>query len=227
MKWEVHISDVIKKATGHLFMLTTLRRFGLPLEDLRTIYIGFIRPLVEYAVPAWHPGLSEIQHYALERVQKRACKIILGNKYISYQNAVHQCNLTESKARRDQICVQFANKLLETPKFRSWLPCFRGEKMRCLRNATTSPFPRCVPKGMLRALFRTWSCCGIRMLQQFDCSHHAFVIGISAILYVALCFFVFAIAKYISLYVCRQFSRLGCYVLVPCLINTGAYTHIV
>ena len=51
-------------------MLTTLKRFGLPIQDLKTIYIGFIRPLVEYAVPAWHPGLSEQQHLALERFQK-------------------------------------------------------------------------------------------------------------------------------------------------------------
>ena len=46
----------------------TLRRFGLPVEDLKTLYTGFIRSLVKYAVPAWHPGLSEQQHSALERI---------------------------------------------------------------------------------------------------------------------------------------------------------------
>ena len=39
-----------------------------------------------------HPGLSG--HYALERIQKRACRIMLGTKYDSYINALEQCQLT-------------------------------------------------------------------------------------------------------------------------------------
>ena len=57
LKWDIHINDIICKASGRLFMLTTLRRFGLAIKDLVTIYVGFIRPLLEYAVPVWHPGL--------------------------------------------------------------------------------------------------------------------------------------------------------------------------
>ena len=149
LKWDVHISDVIKRASGRLFMLTTLKRFGMPLEDLRTIYIGFIRPLLEYAVPVWHPGLTEQQHMALERVQKRACRIMLGKNYISYhknyisyQDALCHCNLHELRHRREKICFQFTNKLLESPKFRPWLPSFRGETGRTLRNANHLSIPR-------------------------------------------------------------------------------------
>ena len=79
LKWDIHINDIICKASGRLFMLTTLRRFGLAIKDLVTIYVGFIRPLLEYAVPAWHPGLTTKQHNSLERIQKRACRIILAN----------------------------------------------------------------------------------------------------------------------------------------------------
>ena len=42
-------------------MLTTLKRLGMSLEDLKTIYIGFIRPLLEYAVPVWHPGSAVVE----------------------------------------------------------------------------------------------------------------------------------------------------------------------
>ena len=66
------VSDMIKRASGRLFMLTTLKRFGLSTEDLITIYIGYVRPLLEYAVPAWHPGLTERQHVMLERIQKKS-----------------------------------------------------------------------------------------------------------------------------------------------------------
>ena len=143
LKWDVHISDIIKRASGRLFMLTTLRRFGLPVEDLKTIYIGFIRPLVEYAVPAWHPGLSEQQHAALERIQKRACRIMLGNKYDSYVDALEQCKLTRLRSRREQICLQFMDKLMKNPAFRSWLPRSRGEDTgRSLRNSHLLSIPK-------------------------------------------------------------------------------------
>ena len=124
LKWDVHISDIIKRASGRLFMLTTLRRLGLPAEDLKTIYIGFIRPrpLVEYAFPAWHSGLPEQQHAALERIQKWACRIMLGNKCDSYVDALDQCKLTRLRTRREQICLQFTDKLMKNAAFRSWLP---------------------------------------------------------------------------------------------------------
>ena len=124
-------------------MLTTLNRFGLPIVDLKTIYIGFTRPLAEYAVPAWHPGLSEHQHYALERIQKRACRIMLGTKYDSYINALEQCQLTNLRTRREQICLQFINKLKKSPTFHSWVPNTRGEDTgRSLRNSNLLSVPK-------------------------------------------------------------------------------------
>ena len=124
-------------------MLTILRRFGLPLDDLKTIYIGFIRPLVEYAVPVWHPGLTEIQHNALERVQKRALRIMLGSQYNSYSDAMSTCKLPELRKRRDQICIKFANTLLDQPKFRNWLPSIRSEcHTYKLRNADLMSIPK-------------------------------------------------------------------------------------
>ncbi len=61
LMWATHIGDVLGRASGRLFMLTRLERFGLSVEDLVTIYVGFVRPLLEYAVPVWHPGLTEIE----------------------------------------------------------------------------------------------------------------------------------------------------------------------
>eukprot|EP00057_Strongylocentrotus_purpuratus_P010304 XP_011664778.1 PREDICTED: RNA-directed DNA polymerase from mobile element jockey-like [Strongylocentrotus purpuratus] len=38
-----------------------LKGHGLPIEDLCTIYTGFLRPLVEYASPVWNGGLTKEQ----------------------------------------------------------------------------------------------------------------------------------------------------------------------
>ena len=112
LTWDTRIGDVLGRASGRLFMLTRLKRFGLSVEDLVTIYVGFVRPLIEYAVPIWHPGLTKKQHQALERIQKRACRIILGGSYSSYQDALVICNMPDLGSRGDKICWDFATKLV-------------------------------------------------------------------------------------------------------------------
>ena len=117
-------------------MLSMLKRHGLCVKDLVTVYVGFIRPLLEYAVPVWHPGLTEKQHYALERIQRRACRIMLGYTYSHYKEALITCNIPELKLRRDKICLDFAKKLYTSTEFRKWLPKLRSEATgRTLRNA--------------------------------------------------------------------------------------------
>ena len=136
LRWDVHISDVTRRASGRLFMLSMLKRHGLCVKDLVTVYVGFIHPLLEYAVPVRHPGLTEKQHYALERIQRRACRIMLGYTYSHYKEALITCNIPELKLRRDKICLDFAKKLYTSTEFRKWLPKLRSEATgRTLRNA--------------------------------------------------------------------------------------------
>ena len=130
LTWDTHIGDVLGRASGRLFMLSRLKKFDLSVEDLVTIYVGFVRPLLEYAVPVWHSGLTEKQHQALERIQKRACRIILGGGYSSYQDALVVCNMPDLRSRRDKICLDFATKLYESQQFRSWLPKLRSEVVK-------------------------------------------------------------------------------------------------
>ena len=125
LRWDVHISDVTRRASGRLFMLSMLKCHGLCVKDLVTVYVGFIRPLLEYVVPVWHPGLTEKQHYALERIQRRACRIMLGYTYSHYKEALITCNIPELKLRRDKICLDFAKKLYTSTEFRKWLPKLR------------------------------------------------------------------------------------------------------
>ncbi|KAI8518836.1 hypothetical protein Bbelb_020930 [Branchiostoma belcheri] len=87
-----------------------LRRAGLPANDLTTIYFGYIRPLLEYAAPAWNAALNNKQITKLERVQTRACRIILGRRYTSYRDALQHLNLQSLATRRRDLCYNFAIK---------------------------------------------------------------------------------------------------------------------
>ena len=106
-----------------------LERYGLCVKDLFTVYFGFIRPLLEYAVPVWYPGWTEKQHYALERIQRRACRIMLGTTSttnITIYDGLITCNIPELKSRRKK-CLNFAKKLYYSTEFRKWLPKLRSE----------------------------------------------------------------------------------------------------
>jgi hypothetical protein len=152
LKWDLQVNEILKRANGRLYMLKVLRKFGLSLADLITVYVGYIRPLAEYAAPVWHPGLTEKQSVSLERIQKRACTIMLGGRYTDYENALLMCNIPSLKDRRIELCLTFANSLLCSDEFRNWLPPTRGVlHNRALRNAHKLTTPRWTTKRYLQS----------------------------------------------------------------------------
>ena len=66
------------------------------------------------AVPVWHSGLTQKQSMELERIQKLAFRLILKDKYISYQLACTTFRALSLAERRIQICKKFALKNLKS-----------------------------------------------------------------------------------------------------------------
>ena len=143
LKWDTQVKEMLKKCNGRLFMLRTLKRFNLPLCDLITIfYTGYVRPILEYCAPVFHSNLTKKQTNNIERIQKRACKIILGFNYSTYENALVTCNITSLKERREKLCLDFALNLEKHPIHSSWLPDQRQVNLN-LRNAQKYSQLRC------------------------------------------------------------------------------------
>ena len=69
-------------------LLRKVASFGTPMEDLKIIYILFIRSILEQSATVWHSSLTEENKSNLERVQKSAIKVILQEKYKGYQNGL-------------------------------------------------------------------------------------------------------------------------------------------
>ena len=114
-----------------------LKKFNPPKADLITIYKCYERSLLEYAVPVWNAGLTVNykQVECLERVQKRALRIILGSSYSTYEDALKDTNLTSLQERRKIICTKFAVDLSKSKSFKDWLPNKRCEQVQYnLRN---------------------------------------------------------------------------------------------
>ena len=76
-KWNEHIRSIVTKASKRLYIIRILSRNGVPVKDLIEIYFAFIRVVLEYCCPVWHNALPLYLTEQLERVQKRAFRMIL------------------------------------------------------------------------------------------------------------------------------------------------------
>ena len=77
LKWNEHIKSIVTKASKRLYIIRILRRNGVLVEDLIEIYFALIRSVLEYCCPVWHNALPLYVAEQLERVQKRAFRIIM------------------------------------------------------------------------------------------------------------------------------------------------------
>ncbi|XP_050710401.1 uncharacterized protein LOC126995155 [Eriocheir sinensis] len=102
-------------------MLRRLKSLGVPALKLATTFKIFILPKLTFASPAWSPCLTTTQLGRLERVQKRAVKIILGTSYTTYDIAFATLHLTTLAAQYTTSLEQFGLKLLNNSCHRDLL----------------------------------------------------------------------------------------------------------
>ena len=111
---------MISKANKKLWILRRLKYIGADPLDLLEVYEKQIRCILELAAPAWQGSITQAERVALERVQKSACYIILGEDFISYSKALKTLNLDTLESRRRKLSLKFAIKASKHPKFKSW-----------------------------------------------------------------------------------------------------------
>ena len=116
------MDSVTRKASYKLYMLRRLKSLGAPAAELKGVYNTFILPAVTYASPAWSSSLNTSQMQQLERIQKRACKIILGPAYTTYDDALTTLCLPRLNIRLECALRTFGAGLLSTPRHRHLLP---------------------------------------------------------------------------------------------------------
>ena len=104
-----------------IFILYRARQFGFSIATMLTLYQWYIRTGLECAAPVWHAGLTEQQKTCLERVQKRCFRIILGDDYGSYGDALARLQSQTLFDRREALIIRFGKTLLK-PAHRHMLP---------------------------------------------------------------------------------------------------------
>ena len=101
-------------------MLRRLKVLGADVTEMLDVFYKQIRCVLELAVAVWEPGLTQALSKQLERVQKCAFYIIMGNDYTTYDNAVNCLQSEKLSDRRFKLCVNFARKSEKHIKYKQW-----------------------------------------------------------------------------------------------------------
>ncbi len=74
-KWNIHVTNVVRKASRRIFIIRNLKRSGCPPNTLFLAYTAFIRSVLLYGFPAFC-NLSFYLMQRLERVERRIFRLI-------------------------------------------------------------------------------------------------------------------------------------------------------
>ena len=119
LKWDKNTEYLIKKANSRMELLRKVAEFTTSMEDKKDIYVLYIRSILEQSCVVWHSSLTQENSEDLERVQKCAARIIMGNEYKNYEDALQKISLDTLKERRNTLCINFARKCSESENERS------------------------------------------------------------------------------------------------------------
>ena len=101
-------------------MTKRLKNLGAGQNDLKDVFEKQVRSVLEFGVPVWNSSITKQEIQDIERVQKSFLRIVLGEKYINYDNALKVLKMDTLENRRKKLCETFATKAASDPKFSKW-----------------------------------------------------------------------------------------------------------
>ena len=117
--FKTHVNKLASRHRARTWALTKLKKKGLDSDKLVRVYKGLIRPVAEYASPAWHSALTAAQAAHLERQQVQALKNIFGPD-LSAAKLRSKAGVDLLSVRREAAVRKFGLKNLSNPRCHSW-----------------------------------------------------------------------------------------------------------
>jgi hypothetical protein len=143
VKWNAHVDKITTKlAAKRLYLMKQLKRSGLSDNDFKCYYIASVRSILEYACQVFHYGLPEYLSDQIERIQKKALRIICPD--LSYSEAIEELDMETLKTRRKGLCTKVFKSIVNDKhhKIHHLLPTKRSNTYN-LRNPNFFNIPRC------------------------------------------------------------------------------------
>ena len=122
-----HVELLIRRLRSRTWALTKLKRAGFSEAELVRLYCGAIRPVAEYATPAFHSMVPGHLAALLERQQSQALKHIFGSD-MSAAAMRERASIPTLTSRRESATIKFAVKASKNPRFAAWFPQRPGQR---------------------------------------------------------------------------------------------------
>ena len=116
LSWHSNTKLIVTNSYQRMTMLHKLYEFNLPLDEMVNIYVLYIRSRLEQSAVVWNSSLTQGQVLDLERVQKVALRVILGDQYQSYGHALKAAGLQTLVDRRRKLCLEFTRMSVKSSK---------------------------------------------------------------------------------------------------------------
>ena len=117
MQTDHHVEYMLEICYKRLWAIIKLKKEGISNGDILHFFYMKIRSVLESNCPVFHSMLTQEHSDDIERVQKIVLRVILEDKYKSYEQACSFLEVTTLKQRRIDLCLKFALKILQNEKF--------------------------------------------------------------------------------------------------------------
>ena len=108
LSWNKNTRNLITESNKRMQFLHRAKKFTNNVSDLKKIYMLQVRSKLDQSAVVWHSSITKKNSGDLERVQKSALKVILGEKYDNYKDALKLIGLDSLEERRENLCLKFA-----------------------------------------------------------------------------------------------------------------------
>ena len=120
--WNKNTKELVRKAFRRMQLLYKAASFTNSRQDLKSIYLTYIRSILEQSAVVWHSSLTKKNRTDLERVQKAAIRVIMGKNYKTYRNGLKLLKIDSLNRRREKLCLTFAKNCTKNEKVKDIFP---------------------------------------------------------------------------------------------------------
>ena len=113
LSWNQNCNELILKVNKRMQLLAKCKEIGSSNNELVMLWIIYCRSILENCSVVWSSSLTNENIHELERTQKSFCRMTLGQKYITYENALLKLNLTTLEERRKMLLSKFATNAIK------------------------------------------------------------------------------------------------------------------
>ena len=109
LSYEHHVNDICKRANRMVGLIWRTFEY-IDVQTFSLLFKALVRPVLEYATQIWAPNLWKLSD-ALEKVQRRATRMVIGLKGMSYEERLKSLNLPTLQYRRIRGDLIFMYKI--------------------------------------------------------------------------------------------------------------------